>query len=175
MMIDRKYKDPALREALRQEQATKPHFLLVDGWQDAVIKRAKTTSRRIVWTAAAAIVVLLIGTAAVLWQQKTKERYQELNVRHQETRIPEVESPIVIAQAVPTQSRPNPSTEKPKQKRRNNLRKSKQPRQDAVETPKALTPTSLSANRDRMRQAMFKKMNRHSDMTEIEIEEIDEI
>ena len=175
MTTDRKYKDPALREALRQEQATKPHFLLVDGWQDAVIKRAKTTSRRIVWTAAAAIVVLLIGTAAVLWQQKTKDRHQELNVLHQETRITEVESPIVIAQAVPTQSRPNPSTEKPKQKRGKKLRKSKQPGQDAVETSKVLTPTSLSANRDRMRQAMFKKMNRHSDMTELELEEIDEI
>ena len=175
MTIDRKYDDPALREALRLEQATMPHFPLVDGWQDAVIKRAKTTSRRIVWTAAAAIVVLLIGTATILWQQKTKDRHQELDVLHQEARIPETESPIVIAQVVPAQSSPEPSTEKPKQKRGKNLRKSKQPRQYAVETTKALTPTSLSANRDRMRQAMFKKMNRHSNMTELELEEIDEI
>ena len=175
MMTDRKDKDPALREALRQEMATKPHFQLVDGWQDAVIKQVKSTSRQIVWTAAAAFVILLIGTATVLWQQKVKDRYQESDVLQQEATAPKEESPIVIAQAVQTQSKPISSTEKPKQTWKRNIGKTRQPRQSTVETTKALTPTSFSANRDRMRQAMFKKMNRNSDMTEMEIEKVDEI
>ena len=175
MMTDRKDKDPALREALRQELATKPHFQLVDGWEDAVIKQVKSTSRQIVWTVAAAFIILFIGTATVLWQQKAKDRYQESDVLQLETTAPKEESPVVIAQADPTQSKPNPSTGKSRHTRKRSLRKSKLPRQNTVETTKGLTPTSFSANRDRMRQEMFKKMNRHSDMTELEIEIVDEI
>ena len=72
MTTERRYNDPALREALRQEQAAMPHFQLADGWQDAVMKQAKSKSQRIIWTAAAAFIVLLIGVAAVYGNRKKK-------------------------------------------------------------------------------------------------------
>ncbi|MBR4728895.1 MAG: hypothetical protein IK075_01390 [Prevotella sp.] len=173
MTTDRKYNDPALREALRLEQAAMPHFQLTDGWQDAVMKRTKSTSRRLIWTVAAAIVVLLIGAAGVLWKQKAGYRGKEIEVGYQEARSPKVETPVVIAQTVPAQV--ESSTEITRSTRKNSSRRLRQPKQEPNETSEPPAPTSLSANRDRMRQAMFEKMNRYSDMTDFESEILDEI
>lgn len=175
MTTNKKYNDPALREALRLEQSAKPHFLLADGWQDAVLKQAKSTLRWKVWTAAAAIVVLLIGTAAILWQQKAKDRCQQPDILHQETKVSKVDPPIVIAQSAPKLSESYSSTEKSKQAQKRSRRISRRSLVNSIEVIDTPTPTSLSANRDRMRQAMFKKMDKHSYMTELEPEEIDEI
>lgn len=174
MTTDRKYNDPALREALRQEQATMPHFQLADGWQDAVMKQTKSTSRRMIWTIAAAIVILFIGAAGVLWKQKAGDRDKEIGIEHQEARLPKVETPVVISQTVPAQVESS-TTEIPRSTRKSRHRISRQPKQDANETAEAPEPTSLSANRDRMRQAIFEKMNRYSDVTDSETEIIDEI
>ena len=175
MTTNKKYNDPALREALRLEQAAMPHFQLADGWQDVVLKQAKSTLRWKVWTAAAAIVVLLIGTAAILWQQKAKDRYQQPDVLHQETKVSKAESPIVIAQSVPKLSESYPSAEQSKQAQKRSRRISRRSLENSGEATETPTPTSLSANRDRMRQAMLEKMDKHSYMTELEPEEIDEI
>lgn len=175
MTTDRKYNDPALREALRQEQATMPHFQLADGWQDAVMKQTKSTSRRMIWTIAAAIVILFIGAAGVLWKQKAGDRDKEIGIEHQEARLPKVETPVVISQTVPAQVESSTTTETPKPTRKSHPHISRRPKQDANETAEAPEPTSLSANRDRMRQAMFEKMNRYSDVTDSETEIIDKI
>lgn len=175
MTTDRKYNDPALREALRQEQTAIPHFQLAEGWQSAVMNRIKSTYRRLIWTIAAASVVLLIGTAGVLWKQKDRDRGQEIELGHQEVRMPKVETPVVIAQTVSAQIESSSTTKIPRLTRKSSSRISRQPKQEIDETAEAPAPTSLSANRDRMRQAMFEKMNRHSDMTDFEPEIIDEI
>ena len=173
MTTDRRYNDLALREALRQEQAAMPHFQLADGWQDAVMKQAKSKSLRIIWSAAAAFVVLLIGTTIILWQQEANDSHEDLKVNHQEAGVPKVETPVVIAQTVPAQV--ESSTEITRSTRKNSSRRLRQPKQEPNETSEPPAPTSLSANRDRMRQAMFEKMNRYSDMTDFEPEIIDEI
>jgi len=175
MTTDRRYNDPALREALRQEQAAMQHFQLADGWQDAVLKQAKSKSRRLIWTAAAAIVIMLIGAAAILWQQGKVDRHQDAVAGLQYAGMPNEEPPVVIAQSVTAQPEPSSTTEAPKSTRKSSPRISRQPRQEVDETPEPQVTTSLSANRDRMRQAMFEKMNRHSDMTDFEPEIIDEI
>lgn len=175
MTTDRRYNDPALREALRQEQAAMPHFQLADGWQDTVMKQAKSKSLRIIWIAAAAFVILLIGAAGVLWKQKAGDRGLEIEVKYQEAGVPKVETPVVIAQTVPAQIESSSTTETPKPTRKSHPHISRRPKQDADETAEVPEPTSLSANRDRMRQAMFEKMNRHSDMTDYETEIIDKI
>lgn len=174
MTTERKYNDPALREALRQEQAAMPHFQLADGWQDAVMKQTKSAYTRLIWTVAAAIVVLLIGAASVLWKQKAGDRGQEIEVGYQEARLPKVETPIVIAYTVPAQVESS-TTEIPRSTQKSRHRISRKTKQEFDETVEATEPTSLSANRDRMRQAMFEKMKRHSDMTDFETEKIDEI
>ena len=174
MTTDRRYDDPVLREALRQEQAAMPHFQLADGWQDVVMRQVKSTSRRLMWAVAAAIAVLLIGAAGVLWKQKAGDRGQEKEIEHQEAKLPKVETPVVITQTVPAQVESS-TTEIPRLTRKSRHRISRQPKQDANEPAEASAPTSLSANRDRMRQAIFEKMNRHSDMTDFETEIIDEI
>lgn len=175
MTTDRRYNDPALRQALRQEQAAMPHFRLADGWQDAVMKQAKSTSRRLIWTVAAAFVVLFIGAAAIFWQQEADNRGLDIEAGYLGTGMPEVEPPIDVAQSVTTQAEPSSATQITKLTRKSHPRISRQPKQKTNETAEAPAPISLSANRDRMRQAMFEKMNRHSDMTDFEPEIIDEI
>ena len=173
MTTDRRYNDLALREALRQERAVMPHFQLADGWQDAVMKQTKSKSLRIIWTAAAVFVILLIGTTIILWQQEANDSHEDLKVNHQEVRVPKVETPVVIAQTVPAQI--ESSIEIIRSTRKSSSRISRQPKQEVNETSEPPAPTSLSANRDRMRQAMFEKIDRHSDMTDFEPEIIDEI
>lgn len=175
MTTERRYNDPALREALRQEQAAMPHFQLADGWQDAVMKQAKSKSQRIIWTAAAAFIVLLIGVAAVLWQQEKKGRHQDTEAGLLEAGMPKEETPIVIAQAVPPQVEPASTTDALKLKRKSRPRLSRSPRQSADEIAEPSVSTSLSGNRDRMRQTMFEKMSGYSDMTDFEPEIFDEL
>lgn len=175
MTKDMKYNDPALREALRQEQAAIPHFQLADSWQDAVMKQTNSKSLRIIWTAAAAFVVLLIGATTILWQQKADDSNEDLKVNHQEVRAPKVGTPVAITQIVPAQAELSSAAQTPKLVRKMRHRISQLPKQESDETAETPEPTSLSANRDRMRQAMFEKMNRHSDMTDFEPEIIDEI
>lgn len=173
MTTDRKNKDLALREALRQEHAAMPHFQLADGWQDAVMKQVKSKSRRLIWITAAAIVVLLIGTAGVLWKQKAGERGQKIEVEYQEAKIPVIEP--TLAQSIPEQTEPISANQSTKSTRKRFPRKTQQPIQETNEIAEPLAPTSLSANRDRMRQAMFEKMNGYTDMTVNESNILDEI
>lgn len=175
MMTDRKYNDPALREALRQEQAAMPHFRLADGWQDVVMKQAKSKSRQMIWTAAAAIVIMLIGAAAILWQQEKKDSHQNSEAGLLEAGLSKEETPIVIAQAVPPQVEPAYTTDVPKSKRKSRSRLSRRSRPGADEIAEPSVSTSLSSNRDRMRQTMFEKMNGYSDMTDFEPEILDEL
>ena len=175
MTTDRKYKDVALREALQQEMATKPHFQLADGWQDNVIRQVRPMSRRLIWTAAAVIAVLLIGSVIVIWNNEKGNKFQNIDVCHQEAGVPQVETPIVITQEVPTQTELSSAAKKPKLIRKKHTRILIQSRQDATEIAETSTPSSLSANRDRMRQALMEKMNRHSDMSDFEPEIHDKI
>ena len=89
--------------------------------------------------------------------------------------MPQVETPIVITQEVPTQTELSSAAKKPKLIRKKHTRILIQSRQDATEIAETSTPSSLSANRDRMRQALMEKMNRHSDMSDFEPEIHDKI
>lgn len=175
MTTDRSYNDIALREALQQEMATKPHFQLADGWQDNVMRQVKPISRRLIWTAAAVIAVLLIGSAAVILKNEKGDKFQKTVVCHQKVGAPQVETPIVITQAVPAQAELSSAAKKPTLIHKKHTRVSIQARQEAAEVAETSTPSSLSANRDRMRQALMEKMNRHSDMSDFEPEIHDKI
>lgn len=168
MTTDRKYNDAALRDALQQEMATKPHFQLADGWQDNVMRQVKPKSRCLIWTAAAVIVALIIGSAAVILKNEKGDKFQKTDVCHHEVGAPQEEAPIVITQAVPAQKELSSETIKPKIIRKKHTRISIQARQETTEIAETSTPSSLSANRDRMRQSLMEKMNRYSDMSDFE-------
>lgn len=174
MTKDRKYKDTALRKAFQQEMATKSHFQLADGWQDDVMRQIKPMSRRLIWTAAAIIVVLIIGSATFLWKNEKGDKFQMTNVCHQEVEVPQVETPVTT-QTIPAQTGHSNAVPKPTPTYRKRSRINNQTRQEPDEMGKALAPSSLSANRDRMRQAMMEKMNIHSDMRDFEPEIHDKI
>ena len=175
MTTDRSYNDIALREALQQEMAEKPHFQLADGWQDNVMRQVKPMSRCLIWTAAAVIVVLLIGSATVICKNGKGEKFQNTDICHQEVAAPQVETPIVITQTVPVQKELPSVAQKPTLIRKKKTRVSIQARQETAEIAETSTPSSLSANRERMRQALMEKMNRHSDMNDFEPEIHDKI
>lgn len=175
MTTDRKYNDVALREVLRQEMATKPHFQLADGWQDNVMRQVKPMSRRLIWTTASVFAVLLIGSAAVIFKNEKGDKFQKTDVCRKEVGAYQVETPIVITQAVPAQTGLPSAAQKPTLIRKKNTRVSIQARQETAEIAETSKPSSLSANRDRMRQALMEKMNRHSDMNDFEPEIHDKI
>lgn len=168
MTTDSKHKDPVLREALRLEQEDKPHFQLRDGWQEAVISQVQPRHRLGRWAIAAAIVTLFVGVATVLWQKEPKADSKGLAVEAPKEEPPVVTAQVAVAEAnvgIVTMPKPKKST-----------RPKRLPQQQATTEPaEEPIPEPLSANRDRMRQAMFKEMNRRAVLSDFETEKTDEI